>query len=93
VDWLDSLTVIPNFLATGIITIFISIIVIIWALFFIRRGNGGLILILLSLYLIPFGGGFIPPIFGTIAGIIGLRIKHIEKLCFNNIKTSIQRMV
>lgn len=72
-----AITVIPNFLMTGIIIIIISIIIINWALFFIRIKKGGLILIFLSLALIPFGGGFVPPVLGIIAGIIGLRIKHL----------------
>lgn len=41
---------------------------------FVRRKNGGLLLILLSIMALPVGGGFAPPLLGTIAGIAGTKI-------------------
>jgi len=71
-----AMTIIPNLLITGIIVIIFSIIFIIWAIAFINRKNGGIVLIILSIVLIPIGGGFIPPVLGIIAGIFGIRIKQ-----------------
>ncbi len=70
-----AMTIVPNFLLTGILAIIGGIIVTIWAAKFIERKNGGLVLILLSIILLLFGGGIIPPIIGVIGGIIGTRIK------------------
>lgn len=71
-----AMTLIPNFLVTGIFAILISLVVMTWAVVFVQRKNGGFILILLSILMLLVGGGFIPPFFGIIAGMIGARIKH-----------------
>ncbi len=68
------LTIIPNLLGTGILTIIISLIIIIWAAVFIKRKNGGLTLILLSFILLIVGGGIAPPIISILAGVSGLGI-------------------
>jgi hypothetical protein len=70
-----AVTIIPNFLVTGLLAIIFSIAVIVCAAVFIQRKNGGLSLILLSAILILFGGGFVPAAIGVIGGIIGTRIK------------------
>ena len=79
-DWTGwiALTIFPDFLITGILSAIMSCTIIGWSLFFIRRKNGGLILILLSVMAILFGCGFIPPFMGIIAGAIGTRIKHTD---------------
>jgi len=70
-----AMTIVPNFLLTGVLAIIMGFIVTIWSVVFIERKNGGLILILLSIIMLLLGGGIIPPIFGVLAGIIGTRIK------------------
>jgi hypothetical protein len=70
-----AMTIIPNFLITGILAIILGLIVAVWAAAFVQRKNGGLILILLSIIMLFVGGGMIPPMFGVAAGIIGTRIK------------------
>lgn len=69
-----AMTIVPNFLLTGILAIIMGIIVTIWAAAFIERKNGGLILIVLSVIMLYVGGGIIPPLFGVLAGFIGSRI-------------------
>ena len=81
-----ALSIVPNFLITGLLAITISIVVVTWALFFIREKNSGLILIIFSIMLIPFGGGTIPPFFGIIAGVIGLGIKHKKQLSYHRMQ-------
>jgi hypothetical protein len=66
-----AMTLIPNFLITGILAILVSLVVMAWAAMFVQRKNGGLTLILLSILMLLVGGGFIPPLFGVIAGVIG----------------------
>jgi hypothetical protein len=69
-----ALTIIPNFLVTGILSIIIGLVIIIWSIGFVQRTRGGLVLILLSIALLFFGGGLFPPFIGVIAGVIGTRI-------------------
>jgi len=65
------MTLIRNFLITGILAILASLVVMAWAAMFVQRKNGGMTLILLSILMLLAGGGFIPPLFGVIAGVIG----------------------
>lgn len=69
-----ALTIIPNFFITSIIATIISIIVIIWAVKFIDRKHGGLILIILSIIQFLIGGGLAPISLGIIAGLVATRI-------------------
>jgi hypothetical protein len=69
-----AMTIIPNFLVTGILAILLGSIAVAWSLFFIQRRHGGLILMLLSLAMLLFGGGIFPPVIGIIGGLVGTRI-------------------
>lgn len=69
-----AMTVIPNYLVTGILAILFGLIGIIWSLFFIERKHGGLVLMLLSIAMLLFGGGIFPPMIGFIGGLVGTRI-------------------
>jgi hypothetical protein len=68
------MTVIPSFLITGILAVIFGLIVTVWSAFFVHRKRGGLILILLCVPMLLFGGGIFPPIIGVIAGALGTRI-------------------
>ena len=65
------ITIIPNLLITGILTIIVSLILIIWSIAFLQRKNGGGIQILLSIFMLLVGGGIGPPIIGILAGVAG----------------------
>lgn len=69
-----AMTVVPNYLVTGILAILFGLIGIIWSLFFIERKHGGLVLMLLSFAMLLFGGGIFPPVIGFIGGLVGTRI-------------------
>lgn len=69
------ITIVPNLLVTGILTITVSLLVIIWATAFIQRKNGGRILLLLSVIMFLVGGGVGPPIIGILVGMAGTGIK------------------
>jgi hypothetical protein len=71
-----ALTLIPNMLLSGILTVLVSIILILWTVKYVDRKNGGLILILLSLVLLPIGGGVAPPLMGFIVGGFGMRMNN-----------------
>ena len=68
------ITTVPNLLVTGILTIIVSLILIIWTAAFVQRKNRGGILILLSVIMLLVGGGVGPPIIGIMAGVAGLGI-------------------
>ena len=70
-----ALTIIPNFLLTGIVAIIVSLILIAWVIVFIERKYGGLIFIFLSFIAMLVGGGLAGPILiGIIIGLAGTRI-------------------
>jgi hypothetical protein len=69
-----AMTIIPNYLATGILSIIVSVLVTGWAAGFIQRKGGGLVSILLSIALLLVGGGFFPPLIGIVGGVIALKI-------------------
>jgi hypothetical protein len=64
------MTVVPNLLVTGILTIIASLAVMFWAPF-VRTKRRGYVLILLSVLMLLVGGGFGPPIIGILAGVAG----------------------
>jgi hypothetical protein len=61
------LTIVPNFLWTGILAVIFGISVVIWSFYFVQRKYGATIFFLLALTLFLVGGGF-APIFLTLLG-------------------------
>lgn len=64
-----ALTIIPNFLISGILAMIIGFLVVIWAYAFVERKFGAAVLLILSITLFLVGGGF-APIFLTILAFI-----------------------
>lgn len=71
-----AMSILPNFLITGILAVILSLLVLIWSAGFIQRKSGGAVLILLSVVLLLFGGGFFPPIIGIAGGLAGTKINQ-----------------
>ena len=69
-----AMSILPNFLITGILAMLLSLAMMAWSAGFIQRKQGGLVLILLSIALLLFGGGFFPPIIGLVGGVAGMQI-------------------
>lgn len=69
-----AMTIIPNFLVTGILAMVLGLVTMVWAGAFVQRRLGGTILALLSFGLLLFGGGIFPPVIGIIGGVVGTRI-------------------
>jgi hypothetical protein len=67
------ITIIPNVLISGILTILISLTIIVWAIFG-RNKHYGRTLVLLSVGLLLVGGGVGPPLIGMLAGVAGIGV-------------------
>ena len=70
-----ALTIIPNFLITGIFAVIFGLLVTIWSWAFIERKYGAWIFGLLSLILWLVGGGFAPILMALFAFIAAIKIK------------------
>lgn len=81
-----AMTLIPSFSVSGIVTVVLGLAVTIWAATRIQSENGALVLILLSTMMLFVGGGLLPPVFGVMAGIIGVRARR------KDLKTSRQKV-
>lgn len=55
-----AMTLIPNFLATGIVAMIIGLAIVVWSAAFVQKKHGAKVLLLLSIALLLFGGGFGP---------------------------------
>ena len=55
-----AMTLIPNFLVTGILAMTVGLLIIIWSAMFVHKKHGALVLFLLSIVLLLVGGGFGP---------------------------------
>jgi hypothetical protein len=73
-----AMTVLPNFLITGILAFIIGLLVLIWSAAFMQRKHGGIFLILLSIALLLFGGGLFPPLIGIVGGVAGTKINNLS---------------
>jgi hypothetical protein len=69
-----AMSILPNFLITGLLAMLLSLAIMAWSAWLIQRKQGGLGLILLSIALLLFGGGFFPPIIGLVGGVAGMQI-------------------
>lgn len=69
-----AMTVIPNLLASGILTVLVSLAFLVWVTGFVQRNHGIPVLFALSVVLLLVGGGFGPPLLGLILGAAGTRI-------------------
>jgi hypothetical protein len=69
-----AMTIVPNLLASGALTILVSVGFLVWAVGFAHRRHGGLVLVGLSILLLLIGGGFGPPLLGIIVGLAATRI-------------------
>lgn len=73
-----AMTIIPNLLAAGILTVVVSLALLIWSFLFVNRKNGGWIMILISLLMLVLGGGIFPPVFGILIGATATRMHKRE---------------
>lgn len=69
-----AMTLLPDLLISGFAAVIAGLLVIVWAALFVARRHGGWVLALLSLLLLPVGGGFVPVLIGVVAGVTAGRI-------------------
>jgi len=69
-----AMTLIPNFLVTGILAMIFGLLIVIWAAMFVQKKHGAVVLFLLSIILLLVGGGFGPITLLLIASIAAARI-------------------
>jgi hypothetical protein len=66
-----AMSIVPNLLVTGILAVLFSLGYIFWAATFVRRRNGGWVLILLGAGMLLAGGGMVPPVLAALIGVFG----------------------
>lgn len=71
-----AMTLFPDFLITGVLAMIIGLLTMIWAVAFVQRPRGGIVLLMLSVGSLLFGGGFFPPLIGIVGGIAGMKINQ-----------------
>ncbi|HTX90192.1 MAG TPA: hypothetical protein VMC09_03160 [Anaerolineales bacterium] len=69
-----AMSLVPNFLVTGILTILLSLVIVAWSVAFVQRRNGGWTLLVLALAQLLLGGGFFPPLIGIVGAAAGIQI-------------------
>lgn len=69
-----ALSIIPNFLYTGIAAITVSVAAIAWSCLFLERRHGGQVLVLIAVLMLLLGGGVGPPTLALLAGVAALGI-------------------
>ncbi|HEX6760521.1 MAG TPA: hypothetical protein VF086_19260 [Propionibacteriaceae bacterium] len=74
-----ALTVLPNLLLSGVLTVIIAVALAVWSVAFVHRPGGGLVLILLSALLLLVGGGLGPPLLGMILGVSAVRMHSVPR--------------
>ena len=83
-----ALAIVPNFLAAGILSIFLGLIVSVWAFAFVHRRYGASILLLFSALLWLVGGGFAPIFMAAFAVIAASQINKPLNWWHNHLSTS-----
>ncbi len=69
-----ALTIFPSFLVSGILAIIVGILVTVWAVAFVHKKFGAIVLLLLSIVLFLVGGGSPPLFLGVVASAVATRI-------------------
>jgi hypothetical protein len=69
-----AMSLLPTYQAAGIATVAVAVLLGVWSIWFVHRRFGGLVLVAMSAALLLVGGGFGPPLLGTIAGVTAMRI-------------------
>lgn len=73
-DGEPAMTIFPNLFITGILTLLFSLALLVWAIWFVQRKHGGLVMIILSIAMLLVGGGIFPPILSILVGIVAIRM-------------------
>lgn len=69
-----AMTVLPSFLLSGIFSTVLGLLIFLLAVGFLQRKRAGLVMLLLCIALLLFGGGLFPPVIGIIGSIAAMQI-------------------
>lgn len=70
-----AMTLVPNLLLSGLLSVALSLLMIVWVLRYAHRPLGGIGLMAISLALLLVGGGFGPPVLAIIVALAVSRIR------------------
>ena len=70
----DALTLIPNFLLSGIVSIVLGLAIAVWSVGFVHKKHGSTVFLLLFIALFLSGGGIAQVVFFTLAWLLSTRI-------------------
>jgi hypothetical protein len=87
------LTIIPNILITGILSIIFGGLVIMWAYKYVDRKHGSVVLLCLSIALFLVGGGFAPIFLTILAFIAATRINTPLRFWRSRVPSSLRNIV
>ena len=68
------ISIVPNYLISGILTVIAAILIIVFAIAFVQRKNWGWLIIGASVAMLLTGGGIGPPVIGILGGTCALGI-------------------
>ena len=88
-----ALTIVPNYLVTGILAVLVGILVVVWAGWFIDRKYGAGILMLLCVLLFLVGGGFAPIFMAILASMTATQINKPLKTWRKIVPRGLQRFL
>jgi hypothetical protein len=88
-----AMTLIPNFLATGIIAMVVGLSIVVWSAWFVQKKHGGAILFLLTIMLLFVGGGFGPISLLIPASIAAAKIDKPLTWWRSHLSTSVRRLL
>jgi len=88
-----AMTIIPNFLITGIVAIIIGIAVIIWSIKFVQKKYGALGLFTLTVLTLLFGGGIAFIIIGIIISITAIQINKSHTWWDNHLSNNVKKYI
>ncbi|MFX1520998.1 MAG: hypothetical protein ACFFCD_13865 [Promethearchaeota archaeon] len=89
----SAITLIPNFLITGIVTMCISVVVILWTLFFIRKMYGSSVFLVLNILSFLTGGGVFQVVTFTLTWAFSTRINNSLDWWANQLSAELRQQI
>ncbi len=86
-----AISIIPNLLFTGILAILASLAYLAWSILLVDRRHSSLVLALISILMLLFGGGIFPPIFGLLLAAAATRINSPLTWCRKHLSPGVRR--
>jgi hypothetical protein len=90
---LHAISIIPNYFISGICTMIVGLLIIIWVGLFIDKKYGARVLLVLSIILLLVGGGFGSAFLGIIASLTATQIKKPLSWWRNHLDKNLQNIL